>query len=300
MAKAVAQRAGILTPESVCLPHETFRELGAAAVMSALVARLGLPLMVKPARSGSALGCTVVRTAEELPSAMVNAFAYGAVALLERFVVGLEVAVPVIDDGSGPRVLPAVGILPDGGVYDYTARYTAGSTEFVTPAPLSDEAAAEVARVALRAHEALGLRDSRARTSSSTTRAVCGSSRSTSPPASPRPRPCPCRSRRPASTSARSVPPSSTPRPPAAPGVVVRDLTYPPIILDRQDRLPAARAALPDDRDRARAAHRWRAAGLNHIGYVDFIYGGLAANPSKRLVRFMAKRELFDHRGPVR
>jgi D-alanine-D-alanine ligase len=159
VAKAVAQRAGILTPESVCLPHETFRELGAAAVMSALVARLGLPLMVKPARSGSALGCAVVRTAEELPSAMVNAFAYGSVALLEQFVVGLEVAVPVIDDGSGPRALPAVGILPDGGVYDYTARYTAGSTEFVTPAPLSDVAAAEVARVALRAHESLGLRD---------------------------------------------------------------------------------------------------------------------------------------------
>ncbi|GAW48066.1 MULTISPECIES: lysophospholipid acyltransferase family protein [unclassified Nocardioides] len=39
----------------------------------------------------------------------------------------------------------------------------------------------------------------------------------------------------------------------------------------------------------------------NHIGYVDFVYGGLAANPSKRLVRFMAKRELFDHRvsGPL-
>ena len=39
----------------------------------------------------------------------------------------------------------------------------------------------------------------------------------------------------------------------------------------------------------------------NHIGYVDFVYGGLAANPSKRLVRFMAKREIFDHKvgGPV-
>ncbi len=159
VAKAVAARAGILTPESVCLPHEAFRELGAADVMSALVARLGLPLMVKPAKSGSALGCSVVRTREELPSAMVNAFAYGDVALLERFIVGLEVAVPIIDDGSGPRVLPAVGILPDGGVYDYTARYTAGSTEFVTPAPLSPEQADEVAAVALSAHQALGLRD---------------------------------------------------------------------------------------------------------------------------------------------
>lgn len=159
VAKAVVARAGIRTPKAVCLPHETFRELGAAAVMDALVARLGLPLMVKPARSGSALGAAVVHTAEELPAAMVSAFAYGDVALLERFVTGLEVAVPVIDDGTGPRALPAVGIRPDGGVYDYTARYTAGSTEFLTPAPLSEEVSAEVARVALLAHEVLGLRD---------------------------------------------------------------------------------------------------------------------------------------------
>ncbi|GAA2134839.1 D-alanine--D-alanine ligase [Nocardioides bigeumensis] len=159
VAKMVVARAGLHTPESVCLPHETFRELGAADVMAALVERLGLPLMVKPARSGSALGCTVVHDAEQLPGAMVNAFAYGSVALLERFVTGSEVAVPVIDDGAGPRALPAIGIRPDGGVYDYTARYTAGSTEFDVPADLSPEVAAECARVAVAAHQALGLRD---------------------------------------------------------------------------------------------------------------------------------------------
>jgi len=159
VAKTVVTRAGLHTPASVCLPHETFRELGAADVMAALVERLGLPLMVKPARSGSALGCAVVASAEQLPSAMVNSFAYGSVALLERFVTGTEVAVPVIDDGSGPRALPAVGIRPDGGVYDYTARYTAGSTEFDVPARLSPALAEECARVALAAHTALGLRD---------------------------------------------------------------------------------------------------------------------------------------------
>jgi D-alanine-D-alanine ligase len=159
VAKTLAVRAGIRTPDSVCLPHETFRELGAAAVMDSLVATLGLPLMVKPTRSGSALGCAVVRDRADLPSAMVNAYAYGPVALLERFIEGDEVAVPVIDDGSGPRALPAVGIQPDGGVYDYTARYTAGSTEFVVPAKISDEATAECERVALAVHEAFGLRD---------------------------------------------------------------------------------------------------------------------------------------------
>jgi D-alanine-D-alanine ligase len=159
VAKAVVARAGLRTPESVALPHETFRELGAAAVMEAIVARIGLPLIVKPAKSGSALGCTVVRDAAELPGAMVSAFAYGDTALVERLVEGTEVAVPVVDTGDGPRALPTVSILPDGGVYDYTARYTAGSTEFVVPAKLSDELAAACARVAVTAHEALGLRD---------------------------------------------------------------------------------------------------------------------------------------------
>jgi D-alanine-D-alanine ligase len=159
VAKALVARAGIHTPAAVTLPHETFRELGAAAVMAALIAKLGTPLMVKPARGGSALGCTVVRDPAQLPGAMVDAFAYGDTALVEQFVVGTEVAVPVVDTGDGARPLPAVGIVPDGGVYDYTARYTAGSTEFVVPAQLDDAHTAECARVALLAHEVLGLRD---------------------------------------------------------------------------------------------------------------------------------------------
>ncbi len=158
VAKAVAARAGLTTPESVALPHEMFRELGAAAVIEALLGRLGLPLMVKPAKSGSALGCSVVRDAADLPGAMVSAFAYGATALVERFVDGTEVAIGVLDDGS-PWTLPAVGIEPDGGVYDYTARYTAGSTRFLVPAKLDDDVARACADAALTAHSALGLRD---------------------------------------------------------------------------------------------------------------------------------------------
>ena len=159
VAKATVSRAGLRSPHGVALPHETFRELGAAAVMATIGSAVGFPMIVKPAKGGSALGCSVVRDAAGLPQAMVNAFAYGDTALVEQLVVGAEVAVPVIDTGDGPRALPAVSIEPDGGVYDYTARYTAGSTEFVVPAKISDALADECARVALVAHEALGLRD---------------------------------------------------------------------------------------------------------------------------------------------
>ena len=158
-AKALATRAGLSTPESVALPHSAFRELGAQAVLERLVDRLGLPLMVKPARGGSALGATAVTSAEALPSAMVTCFGYGEAALVERFVAGTELAVTVVDTGDGPTALPAVEIVPRSGVYDYAARYTAGATDFYAPARLEEAVAADVHRVAVAAHEALGLRD---------------------------------------------------------------------------------------------------------------------------------------------
>lgn len=159
IAKQVVRGAGIRTPESVALPADTFREVGARTVMDAVVARLGLPLAVKPAKGGSALGFSVVRTPEELPAAMVACFAYGAVALVERYVEGVEVTVPVFELDAAPRAFPAVEIRADGGVYDYTARYTAGATEFNVPARIDDAVAAECGRVAELAHQALGLRD---------------------------------------------------------------------------------------------------------------------------------------------
>ncbi len=159
VAKTLAIAAGLRTPEAITLPKETFHDLGAAAVLDRIVARLGLPLFVKPSRGGSALGAGPVRTAEDLPAAMVGCFAYGDTALIERYVTGTEVAVGVIDLGDGPQALPAVEIVPDGGVYDYAARYTAGRTEFYTPARISAAAAKAAADTAVTAHTSLGLRD---------------------------------------------------------------------------------------------------------------------------------------------
>jgi D-alanine-D-alanine ligase len=150
--------AGVRTPESLALASSTFRDLGAPDLLDALVDRLGLPLVVKPNRGGSALGASVVRTRDELPGAMVAAYSYGDVALAERFVAGTEVAVTVVDTGAGPTALPAVEIVPDGGFYDYAARYTAGRTEFFAPARLEPDAAELAAECAVTAHRALGLR----------------------------------------------------------------------------------------------------------------------------------------------
>ena len=75
----------------------------------------------------------------------------------------------------------------------------------------------------------------------------------------------------------------------------MRDVTYPPIIVTAK----TAFRALGQRFQMTGTEHVPREGGVllayNHSGYVDFVYGGLAANPSGRLVRFMAKRELFDH-----
>jgi D-alanine-D-alanine ligase len=157
--KAAIRAAGLRTPDWVALPHATFRELGAAEVLNRIVARLGVPLMVKPAQGGSALGALQIRDADELPAAMVSCLSYGETVLIEPYVDGVEVAVSVVDLGSGPEALPAVEIVPASGVFDYAARYTAGMTTYHTPARLSAEIAVTVAEVAVRAHTVLGLRD---------------------------------------------------------------------------------------------------------------------------------------------
>jgi D-alanine-D-alanine ligase len=158
-AKSMLREAGIPTPDWVALPHDRFSELGAVAVLERIVDRLGLPLMVKPAQGGSGLGAAVVREEADLPAAMVGCFAYDSTALVEKFVPGKNVAVSIVDLGSGPQALPIVEIVPRDGVYDYAARYTAGLTTWHTPARLSAEVAAQVAETALAAHKALGLRD---------------------------------------------------------------------------------------------------------------------------------------------
>ncbi len=159
IAKELAHKSGISTPACVAMPQSIFRELGAAGVLDAVVDSLGLPLVVKPTKGGSSLGTSIVHRAADLPAAMVGAFAYGDVVLMERFVTGTEVSVGVFERDGDLLALSAVEIVPEGELYDYAARYTAGTTEFFCPARLSDAQALAAQALALDVHVLLGLRD---------------------------------------------------------------------------------------------------------------------------------------------
>jgi D-alanine-D-alanine ligase len=156
-AKVIVARAGVPTPRSITLPRDTFRELGASAVLDVITAELPGPVVVKPSQGGSAQGVSIVDSVEDLPRAMVNSYTYFDVALIEEKIVGTEIAVCIIDTGDGPVALPAIEIEPISGVYSFEAHYTAGETRFYAPARIAPDVAARAAEVAIAAHTALGL-----------------------------------------------------------------------------------------------------------------------------------------------
>ena len=73
-AKVLLERQGLHTPKSVTISKETFRDYGAAGVLELIESQLGLPLVVKPARGGSAQGVTIVTESEQLAQALVAAY----------------------------------------------------------------------------------------------------------------------------------------------------------------------------------------------------------------------------------
>lgn len=159
VAKSLVERAGVVTPRSITLSRDAFRELGAESVLETVTETFGVPLIVKPAQGGSAQGVSWVDSPEDLRKAMVHAFTYSDIALIERRILGVEVCVPIIDTGDGPRAIPAVEIEPISGHYDFEARYTAGATRFYTPPRLEEGVQKMVSDLALTVFDALGLRD---------------------------------------------------------------------------------------------------------------------------------------------
>ena len=113
-----------------------------------------LPVIVKPNAQGSTVGLSFVEKEDQLERAIRTAFAYDDAVLLEEWVKGTEISVPV----AGDQALPAVEIVPASGRYDFEAKYTPGATEEVCPARISKKDEKSAAELALKAHRALGCR----------------------------------------------------------------------------------------------------------------------------------------------
>ena len=150
MDKAMSKR--VLTAAGVLMPQDTTLRRG-----ETLVGEIALPCIVKPNALGSTIGMAIARTSAEISPAVEAAFGYDDTVLIEQFITGTEITVPILGNAE-LEVLPIVEIVPKGGFYDYEAKYTAGATDEIVPARISETLAAEARRIAQLCHQTLGCR----------------------------------------------------------------------------------------------------------------------------------------------
>ena len=146
LTKRLLRDAGVPTPAwALCDSDETD--------VDELIAKVGLPCVVKPADGGSSIGVFFAETRKELISALKRADRYSRRLLVERKIKGRELTVGIL----GVRVLPPVEIIPKEGFYDYRNKY-AGTTEELCPAPIPEEVSRKLSEYARRAFRTLRLR----------------------------------------------------------------------------------------------------------------------------------------------
>lgn len=148
--KIVWLAAGVPTPKYVTIAA------GAAVDTDAIVAELGLPLIVKPPLEGSTIGITKVTDAAGLQAAVDLARQYDKVVLVEQFIQGREFSVPVLGSGDAARALPIVEIVAPEGNYDYQNKYFTDDTKYHCPAPLDAATTAAIQAHVVNAYRALG------------------------------------------------------------------------------------------------------------------------------------------------
>jgi len=148
--KIVWLAAGVPTPRYVTIAA------GENIDTDAIVAELGLPLIVKPPLEGSTIGITKVTDAAALQAAVDLARQYDKVVLVEQFIQGREFSVPVLGSGPTARALPIVEIVAPEGNYDYQNKYFTDDTKYHCPAPLDAETTAAIQAHVVNAYRALG------------------------------------------------------------------------------------------------------------------------------------------------
>lgn len=143
-----------LTWLGAALPTPPFEVVDDGADVEALLARLGAPVFVKPAREGSSIGISKVDNGEALAAAIAAARRYDETVLVERAVDGAEYTLSIV----GGEALPAIKLETSREFYDFQAKYVDDDTRYLCPCGLTAAAESELAAIGLRAFEVLGAR----------------------------------------------------------------------------------------------------------------------------------------------
>ncbi len=150
MTKRIWLHEGLATPK--------FHMLTADSDWAAVVAKLGLPLIVKPAHEGSTLGLTKVTDAAQLPAAYALAAKYDSAVMAEEFISGMELTCPVLGAGDTARALPVVRIVAPDANYDYQNKYFSDQTRYLCPSGLPPEQEKQIQDLVLKSFKSLGCR----------------------------------------------------------------------------------------------------------------------------------------------
>lgn len=116
--------------------------------------RFPLPAVVKPSKQGSAIGITIVRKKSQLKKAIKNALKYDAQAIIEEYIAGTEITVPILGD----KPLSPIEIIPKNDFYDFYSKYASGGSRHLIPPRLSQKIIAQAKQLGLLAHRSLGCR----------------------------------------------------------------------------------------------------------------------------------------------
>nr|WP_233588347.1 D-alanine--D-alanine ligase [Herminiimonas sp. KBW02] len=150
--KRVCLSQGVPTPKFTALEVEATTP----EQLQAIAAEFGMPLMLKAPHEGSTIGIAKVETAEGMQAGFDLCAKYDDVVLVEQFVKGRELTVPVLGSGRNARALPIVEIRAPQGNYDYEHKYFSDDTEYLCPAPFDAAFTKRVQALAVSAFNAVG------------------------------------------------------------------------------------------------------------------------------------------------
>lgn len=147
----------VLKPYGIKTATSLYLDKGDIINEDEIINTLGLPLFVKPNKSGSSFGISKVKTKEELLPAIETAYKEDSEIILESFLDGTEVSVGVINYKGKTTVLPITEIVSENDFFDYEAKYL-GKSQEITPARLSDDIRVKVEAVAQKAYDVLKMK----------------------------------------------------------------------------------------------------------------------------------------------
>lgn len=149
--KVMFRHFGVSTPDWITANKKSDTE----TIKREIIDKIGFPCIIKPNDQGSTIGLSKCTKVEEIDDALNLALQFSNVALIEKFIVGREISVGIINN----TILPLLEIIPKHEIYDYECKYSDGMSEYIVPAEIDYNAEEELKKQAMIAFESLGCED---------------------------------------------------------------------------------------------------------------------------------------------